>query len=123
MEIRTTKNENACVFRVQETLSEERSLPVCLFHGPEANKLGSHKLHIENKSRIMSFTKAGMTFWSVRVLEHPDLRKMEATLMGQKNHNKRKALLGGMRIPYAMCKTFFLVQKQKFLRNWEIPHV
>mgnify|MGYP001208965224 CR=1 FL=1 len=30
------------------------------------------------KSRIMSFTTAGMTFWSVKVLEHHDLRKMEA---------------------------------------------
>ena len=29
-------------------------------------------------SRIMSFTMAGMTFWSVKVLEHHDLRKMEA---------------------------------------------
>ena len=30
------------------------------------------------KSRIMSFTKAGMAFWSVKVLEHHDLRRMEA---------------------------------------------
>ena len=31
-----------------------------------------------SKSRIMSFTKAGMTFWSVKVLQQHDLRRMEA---------------------------------------------
>ena len=30
------------------------------------------------KWRIMSFIRAGMTFWSVKVLEHHDLRKMKA---------------------------------------------
>ena len=48
MEICSTKIVKSNVFHRQETLFEERSLPVSLFHGPEANKSGSHKLQIGN---------------------------------------------------------------------------
>ena len=36
------------VFHRLETVCEERSLPMSLLHGPEANKSGSHKLQIGN---------------------------------------------------------------------------
>ena len=49
MEISTTKNEKSNVFQSQETLFEERNLPVSLFHKPKANKSGSHKLQVGNQ--------------------------------------------------------------------------
>ena len=76
------------------------------------------------KSRIMSFTKAGMTFWSVKVLKHHDLRRMEAKEMGQKIYDNRRLNLGTMRIPYAGSKIIiFLTKKKRFLRNGEKWHV
>ena len=48
MEISSTTIINSCVFRGRETLFEKRNLPVSLFHRPEANKSGSHKLQIGN---------------------------------------------------------------------------
>ena len=48
LEICSTNNVNSCFFHGQETLFEERSLPMSLLPRPEANKSGSHKLQIVN---------------------------------------------------------------------------
>ena len=70
---------------------------------------------INCKSGIMCFTNVRMTFWSVKVLEPHDLRRMV-----------QQTKTGPAATAYSLCgeqNPFIFVQKQLFLRSGGIPHV
>ena len=107
MEICSTKIVKSNVFQGQETLFEERNLPMSLLPGPEANKSGSHKLQIVNSC----LTSGRMTFWSAQVLEPHDLRRMKTNKMGQTKLQQTKHNLRGMRIRAAWNKIILFLFK------------
>ena len=73
MEICSTKIMRSIVFQNAGNIFQERSLQMSLLHGQKANKSRRYELRIGN----VCFTNGRMTFWSVKVLEFHDLRKME----------------------------------------------
>ena len=73
LEMCSSKIVKSSVFQIQETLFEERSSPMSLLPGPEANKSGGHKLQIVNNC----LTSGRGTFWSAQVLQPHDLRRMK----------------------------------------------
>ena len=106
---------------MQETLFEERSLPMFLFHGPEANKSESHKLQIGNhefypgKDDIL-VGQGARTLWFAQDGDKLNCKKRNTTT---------EAGLGAT--AFSLCREqnlFYLVQKQTgVLRSGAKLHV